>query len=333
MPIITTIQALQLSKNFPDLRINEELAPVSVNLTQSGVQILDEQYMNDTGNGFTLKLKSLIHSALSVPAALQNSGVYELSDNLSDFVLTVAGIPVNFRAVKAGVAIDNYALQANYADIFLKSNFLSWQPQNREVTNFDKQILCYYAQSNCVLNWQVQPLYHSWGAQLEAGKCYRIEINRLLEVAGSSSVKIWVEYADHSKSKEQLYTIIQAKSNETDVFIFENSLGGLDTVEFTGTLTESDNHDIQNALINDEIQEYDIDYQRIYTKNTGFIATESERVWLRDFYTSLQKWHYTGGILRRIFLKSWENESQKGELNQANFKFSYAKDDGLNNIV
>jgi len=335
MIISPAIQALQLSKNFPDLNISIDEPDVSVLLQKNGATVLEESYINGPTGSFDLKLKSVLHSLLTaqVPTA---AAIEEITGSVAEFSLTIdVEAPVVFKAIKGGVDIDNYALQANYAGAFLKSRFLTWQPAVKKVSSLANQYLTYYSTARCTLTYQVLPTNTVYDTIIfDAGKQYRINVGALpYAETGITGIKLWTVFLDDSTSQVQEYSIEAPMSETTDLFLFENSLGGIDTAEFTGSITEMDDHDIQKAVINDEMQEYDITPLRTFKKNTGFIATEAERLWLRDFFSSLQKWHYTGGRLRKLYVKSWENESERGELNSYSFTFAYAKDDGTNYIL
>jgi hypothetical protein len=334
MPVITVFQALNLSRNFPDLRVDGETAPVSVKLKQNGVYVLEETYMNDSDGGFTLKLKDLLHTLLEVPLITASHVTQMVSSNWDDFWLYINNIDEYFfRVIKSGVAITDYGLQTDYATLFLKNRFLTWQPSIKEVTSLENQRLAFFSSYWCEFKWQLLPSLTTSAITFYPGTAYTINVGNLDTNSETiTGIKVWCEYADLSKSREQQYNIVSAKSLSMDKFLFENSLGGIDTVEFSGALTESDEHDVQKAVINDEMQEYGITYNRVYKKESGYIVSEAERLWLRDFFGSLQKWHYYYGQYRRIYLKSWDNASQKQELNSFTFTFQYSKDDGTNYI-
>lgn len=327
-------QPLELSKNFPVLRVFFESSPKAVLLKKNGVIVLEETYMNDADGGFYLKFASLLHSLLK--AELPGIGpLEEITTNYADFFLRVGyDEDFNFRVIRGGVNKQGFALISDYAKNFCKSRFLTWQPLEKEVTSLNKQYLTYYSTGSCLLKYMAYPDNIVKSIELFADTCYRIHVGSLdFDPATLTIMRIWVEHPDLSTTLVQQYSLIEPRSLTTDVFMFENSMGNIDTVEFTGTLTESDDHDVQKAVINDEMQEYDITYQRLFKKNTGYISTEVERAWLRDFFGSLQKWHYTGGQWRRIYLKSWDNESEAGELNSYTFSYLYSKEDGTNFIA
>jgi hypothetical protein len=327
--IYPTVQPLQLSKNFPDLEISVDDLVVNVLLQKNGITVLEEEYVNGPLMSIIVKLKSLLHSLLTVPEP-GNAEIEEVTGSLDDFSLQI-GIedPVTFKVLKGGVGKKDFALEADYAIAFCNSRFLSWQPPKRQVTSFDNYYLTYYCTVDTSLKYQVFPDVAEYTLPMLEGKCYRINIGELAYTElNVNRILLWAERAGGAKSAEQEFIKVAARSESIDVFLFENSLGGIDTVEFTGSLTEVDEHDISRAIINEEMQEYGIDYNRIYSKETGYFATEAERLWMRDFYTSLQKWHYSGGVLRKIYVTSWKNESERLELNSASFVFSYAKDDG-----
>lgn len=329
MVIVPTIQALQFSKNFPDLEISIDALNVPILLQKDGVTVLEEEYINGPLMSIVVKLKSLLHTLLE-PAIPTAAELVEVTTSLATISLTVdVEDPIVFKVLKGGVAKTNFALEADYAVTFCNTRFLTWQPAIKQVSSFAYQYLTYYCTVNTTLKYMVYPDTALYTLPMLAGKMYRLNIGALAYTeTGVNRILVWAERAGGVKSNEQEYQLVSPRSESTDVFLFENSLGGIDTVEFTGSLIESDNHDIDRAVIGEETVEYGITYLREFKKYTGYTSTEAERLWQRDFYTSLNRWHAVGGELKRIYVKGWENESERNEINSGSFTFVYAKDDG-----
>ena len=72
-------------------------------------------------------------------------------------------------------------------------------------------------------------------------------------------------------------------SEDEQWYLFENSLGGLDTFRATGTNNLNAEHEHKIAEFGDVREEYQVDTERKYVKNTGYLD-EYFRHWLLDFF-------------------------------------------------
>lgn len=334
--ITPTLNNLEFSKNFPTLRCTGYAQPVAVQLSVAGVQVLDEQYMNDAAGGFDLRLKNLLHSLLKVQ--LPSSQISLQEDSLVYIQLTIATDVFNCYVAKGGVNYSQFPIAANYALNFCKYNFLTWQPLQKQVPDLSNQYLTYYSSLNCALKYRVLPADQT--GTMDSPAAWEVNTYDLQELIGMGSISlegatqvdVWAELPGGVQSKVQSFVFRQLISETEDRFVFENSLGGWDTVIFTGDLSEVDSHEVNRALIDEQEQEYDITYTRTFKKDSGYIPTEAERLWLREFFTSINRYHVTPDGLKRILVKSFENETRKGELNAFSFTFTYSKDDGTISI-
>ena len=81
--------------------------------------------------------------------------------------------------------------------------------------------------------------------------------------------------------------------------LFENSLGGIDTFRAYGVTTLNGEHTHNIAETDECFQEYRVDTERKFQKNTGYL-NDNERKWLLDFFPSQKKYLYAGNYLRQI---------------------------------
>lgn len=332
--ITPALNNLEFSKNFPVLRCTGYTQPVSVQLTVAGVQVLDEQYMLDAAGGFDLRISNLLHSFLT--SILPSSSITIQNKSLIYTELKINQDVFNFNVIKGGVNSAIIQLTQNYALNFCIYNFLTWQPRIKSVQNMENQYLTYYCTQNSLLKCEILPsedvftLFESSNDQLVT-----FDLSSLIPVPldAVTQINIWAQFdSGNHFSFTQSFLFRQLLSENEDKFVFENSLGGWDTAIFTGDLSEVDSHDVKTAQINEELLEYDIDFSRTFKKDSGYIASEGERLWLREFFTSINRYHVTPDGLKRILVKSFENETRKGELNSFSFTFSYAKDNGTISI-
>ena len=209
---------------------------------------------------------------------------------------------VSFNVIRAGV--DKFA---DSAENFLKQNFLTWQPNMKAVTYYSPEYLTYYAVVASVVKCKTYKNGTETNialADIAAGTCWTIPVTYSV-IAGKTNdlpeyYDIWVEDAQGARlTYIQRYYASDIKSEDEEWFLFENSLGGVDSFRAYGDNQTTAEHTHNIAEIEDTSEEYRVDTNRKHKKNTGFID-KKERLWLLDFFPSLAKYVYAGSVLRRI---------------------------------
>jgi len=235
---------------------------------------------------------------------------------------------VSFDVIRAGV--DHFA---DSAENFLTQNFLTWQPNMKAVTYYSPEYLTYYAVVAAVvkcktyINGQEATIAL---ADLAAGTCWTIPVTYSV-VAGLAKdlpeyYDIWVEDAQGSRlTYIQRYFASDIKSEDEEWFLFENSLGGVDSFRAYGDNQMTAEHTHNIAEIEDESEEYRVDTNRKHKKNTGFI-NKKERLWLLDFFPSLAKYVYAGSALRRITVTE-SDASYTSSDTPSSYSFTYKLSD------
>ena len=111
------------------------------------------------------------------------------------------------------------------------------------------------------------------------------------------------------------------RTEQEQWILFENSLGGLDTFRAYGTTTFSGEHTHNLAEIDEISQEYRVDTERKFQKNTGHL-NQDERKWLLDFFPSQAKYLYAGNYLRQIVVTE-SNVSYTDRALPSNYTFTF----------
>ena len=164
-------------------------------------------------------------------------------------------------------------------------------------------------------------------ADMETGKLYTIDLS-FLKVNGKFEKQVgyydaWIENtAGNRLTYIQRYILTHPKDN-SQIYVFENTLGGLDSVCFTGLFSEKLETNGNITTINDESSDSDIDFSVIYEQNTGYIPTFEYIRWLRGFFLSCQRYHVTDSF-RKIYIEESENTFRLTELNSYTFEFRYS---------
>ena len=234
----------------------------------------------------------------------------------------------SFVVLRAG--IDRFA---DAATNFLKANFLTWQPTVKPVTYYTPEFLTYYAQEDVVCkckayvekNGKYEENIFPLGL-LAAGAAWTIPVQYAI-IAGKinalpSYYDVWIENtAGDRLSYIQRYYAADIRSEQEQWVLFENSLGGIDTFRAYGNQENTAKHTHNIAEIENVAEEYRVDTERLYKKNTGFL-NENERKWLLDFFPSLKKYIYADESIRRIVVTDSDVAYQAREL-PSNFSFTY----------
>lgn len=329
MTILQQPDALSLSKNLKEFRISSS-DKISFILRHGDVEILSQRYVPSSDGDITINLRDIIHARLSYQL-LESVQVYEQSSLASDFTAMINDTTLTFRVIRSG--IDRLA---DSAANFLTQNFLTWQPSIKPVTYYSPEFLTYYATIPCVAKLRAYFTDTSGSvisqtdytvAEMVAGIAYTIPLQYSV-VAGWLGHKlpayydIWVENLTGQRlTYIQRYYAEDMRTEQEQWILFENSLGGLDTFRAYGTTTFSGEHTHNLAEIDEISQEYRVDTERKFQKNTGHL-NQDERKWLLDFFPSQAKYLYVGNYLRQIVVTE-SNVSYTDRALPSNYTFTF----------
>ena len=305
----------------------------------SSTNIVQHTYTPNDKNRITLSVKDIILPLLSFEVK-DSSEPYVQQNIMKSFVATLYEVgsedskkEISFSVIRAGV--DRLA---DSAANFLKTNFLTWQPQTKEVTYYSPEFLTYYAAEASEVKCKAYiPNGHGYEekvltlASLEAGKVYTVPVQYAIiaKLLGDGILphvyEIWVEQAGERVTYVQQYFAGGMKSEEEEWFLFENSLGGIDCFHAYGNSENTAEHTHNVAEIEEDSEEYRVDTTRKFKKNTGFLD-KKERQWLLDFFPSLGKYVYHGSALRKITVIESDVNYEAKEL-PSDYTFTYKYSD------
>lgn len=306
----------------------------------SSANIVQHTYTPNDKNRITLSVKDIILPLLSFEVK-DSSEPYAQPNIMKSFVATVYEVgsegskkEFTFSVIRAGV--DRLA---DSAANFLKTNFLTWQPQVKAVTYYSPEFLTYYATATSVMKCKA----YMWNGtayeekevvlmnHMNAGTVYTVPVQYAIiakKIGGSiqpSYYDIWVEQDGKRVTYVQRYYASDMKSEEEEWFLFENSLGGVDCFRAYGNSENTAEHTHNVAEIEEDSEEYRVDTTRKFKKNTGFLD-KKERQWLLDFFPSLGKYVYHGSALRKITVTESDVNYEAKEL-PSNYTFTYKYSD------
>ena len=323
MTIIQQPDNLSLSQNLKPFVLQAAEA-VKFSL-KKGTETLMSQLYEPSGGQIEIDVRNIVHHSLSFE--LNNEGLlYEQKALTSIFVATIDEKEITFRVVRGGVA--------NLSDTvenFLKQNFLTWQPTEKKVTYYSPEYLTYYAAVDCEVKLKAylpdaEAKIISLG-KLTAGKVYTIPLQYAavvgkLEGTMPGAYDVWTEDGTSQRlSYVQRYRAEASKSLHEDWILFENSLGGLDCFRAYGVQSMNAKHVHNVAELAEETEEYRVDTERLYTKETGYLTKEEGR-WLLDFFPSLVKYVFDGNSVRRITVTESEVK-RDNDFEPCGYNFTY----------
>lgn len=333
MAIIQKPDALSMLGNMKKFIVSSG-SQISFELKEGSTVLLAATYEPGTDGKATIDVKDIIESRLKYN--ILHTARHEQTEIVKTFTAVIDGVSSSFRVIRAGVA--------NLADTpsnWLRGNFLTWQPQNKKVTYHSPEWLTYYAQEACSIMLKayfpdntVQNI--NLGA-CEAGKAFTFNLQYAV-IAGSlgqnypTHYDVWAETAGGARlTYIQRYLYSEPFSELEQWFLFENSLGGLDTIRAYGDTDFTGSHEHKLSTVDDISSEYDIDTERTYNKNTGSLD-EYERKWLLDYFPAKRKFIYHSATIRSIVVKDSDVKYLASDL-PSNYNFTYKFSDAESAVL
>lgn len=341
MTFIQKPDNLCLSRNIPKVIVSSEDV-FSFELKKGEDVLFSASYTPDKNNRAEIDIREIVHTSLSFTLKEQTTS-YVQSNLVADFTISLNSgeLTASFRAIRAGV--DRSSVDAA---IFLKANFLTWQTQVKKVTYSTPEYLTFYAVSDCVVRLKA---YFNEGEEstseeielynASAGSAYTLPMEYAVIAAKFNSrfpsfYDVWVEDTVGARlTYVQRYVASDILSEREHWILFENSLGGIDTIRAYGQCDFTADHTHNIAVIDEVSTEYSVDTERIFEKSTGYL-TPQERTWLLDFLPSAQKYIFAGNALRPIVVTEDNTAYTEEDLpSEYTFSYKYADATPLLNIT
>lgn len=301
--VIKKPDALNLSGNLNEFVMSSS-GLVSFTLKKGDNILLQQSYEPGPDNLIRVDIQDVVESQLTY--TLNAGQPFYVQNKLADtFVATIDGTDYSFRVIRSGVA--------NLADTaanWLKLHFLTWQPRVKPVTYYSPEWLTYYAVEDCTA--KLKATYPDKSIkEITLGTCvaghattmdlqYSVVVGKLGNTY-PSYYEVWTENSGTKLSESQVYAFSDPLAEDEQWYLFENSLGGLDSFRAAGTNNLNAEHEHNIAVFGDVREEYQVDTQRKYTKNTGYLDEYSRR-WLLDFFPSKAKFVYEATAIRKIIV-------------------------------
>jgi hypothetical protein len=320
MNIIKKPDTLSLAGNLNNFELSGIASDVNFTLSSSEGLIIDEIYSPDSNGNVCISIKDIVNELLHVVVPSLSTQSYIQNKAVKQFTAQINTSTHIFTVVKGGVA--NISESASE---FLKLNFLTWQPQVKEITSRSIEFLSYYSQLTCSLKIKAYFADDSnelKSLSLQIGKHYSFNLS--LDIVNAYFTKkacyydVWIE-SNVRLTYIQRYILVN-KPKHSNIYLFENSLGSFDSILCKGELEKKPRTESSLGRILDETISIDESLTVEYLQNTGYLSSADEADWIKELFSSSQRYHYTDS-LKKIYLKESNNTYIEDQLN--NFKFSF----------
>lgn len=331
--IISYPDALSFSQNIRTFSITSS-AQVIFELYRDEVLILSEKYQPTIDNEVSVSVKSVIEGLLDVSIPSGGTVLNEQLTGFGNFRAVIDGTEILFRVVKGGVS----ELQELPA-VWLAAHFLTWQPVDKAVLQTQPEWLGLYTVSAGSVRLKAyyadETSYEGTFAETEAAILYTIRTNwgavsAWLTAEGHSGEAVawdvWYEVVQNAVSVRvtpvQRYRLRYCEDQE-HVYVWVNTLGGIDSVSFSGAL-EQDYKLVHKTALHegDNISEYDVEKPREFRQSTGYLD-RYEAEWIADFFYSRKKYSVRfDGAFKRIAVTS-SKIADTSQQDEVEYEFTY----------
>ena len=299
-------------------------------------ELLNETYCPDMANRVAVDLSDIVTSSLTFTMPSANDAYTDQSSILDVFSVKIDGtVKATFTAVRAGV--ENFS---GTASEFLAANWLTWQPQIKEVLANQPEWLTYYIPVTDGACWV--RFYYTDGTVSDYKicdfpfRCFSLNtmFSRLwnLDESGKDRYGVIDVVAKNIQGKVLTYVqryVLRNKESLDQIYLCENSLGGLDTFRFNGDRKLVPEIEYTPLQFDGIYSAADPDINRKWSQNTGLL-TDRESRWCWEIFRSTKVYHLNDGSIMPVVLDSSSIEkSDMARLSSFSFEYRYSEDKGL----
>ena len=344
---------LIFSGNIPDIRIIDIDPDDGVKFqlyvdynTPNQLLLLDENLFGNQNNETIIKIKGAIETALF--HVIPDQDVFKQVNAVRRFSIWLDEAPVyTASVVKGGIDIPRSEFGTYNYQLYFITNLLSWCPTVRNVKYREPVFVNYM---NLYTGGTILTAKYYWidQNQVQQQTCaiynmpsyglytLNISFNKLVSIiennegrVGIFAIDLYVTYVGNQISNTQRLWLVNDFNENDDVFAFTNSLGGLDTIRFTGPLTIKPNHkSITFRNINDELIEYQNTPETIFEKKSGYYEGNDHQRWVNDFLISYKRFHFrfteSNIVAEPIVVTDISAAFTPANINSCSFEFKYA---------
>ena len=330
--------SLSLLRNLKPL-IATSSSPIVLTLVKDETTLIEETYHPDPSGKIEVDLRELV--APHLKTVLPTSDIYEQASGSAVFVIQVDEVTVaTFRVVNAGVR-----KLSTTPTLFLKANWLTWQPQVKKVTWDSPETLSYFfavagvVKAKFYLKAGSSKTITIGSYSANAFKTFNTRMSYLFELSGEDTddlygyVDVWVETSLGVQLSYVQRYVFEPKQGDEKIYLCENSLGGIDTFIFRGALTQGSAIEHASAAAGDTRVDITSEIARSWEQKTGALGIRAAR-WVFELLSSRQAWAIQDGNAEPIVISADQTSLPDSEnVHSLTFTYTLSEQRGLQNYV
>lgn len=336
----STIQipdSISLLRNLKSFIISSS-SEITFRLVEGSDTILEETYYPDADQRIEIGVQDVVSRFLVT--SLPGTNILVQSDAVDQFKAYLNGTLVStFTVINAGVR----KLSVTPVE-FLKSNWLTWQPQSKQTPWNAPEYLSYYFTQTA----NVKVKYYLKDGTTKtitldsraAGNLvtYNTRMSYLFSLAGEElndlygMVDIWVESSSGTQLSYVQRYICSQTSGDEHFYLCVNSLGGIDTFSFHGACNLAS--EIQHESAESGSVKIDITSEaaRKWEQTTGYAGMTVTK-WLFELLASSRAWAVIDGNAEKIIIDTDSFRlNDRDNLHSCTFAFTLAEEGRLLNL-
>lgn len=351
MEFIQKPDTLTFAATMPDFIVSGVQGSAKVTLKKGSEDLLSET-MFKSERGLVIDVKKVVNDSLRVK--VPNEVCFYQNEAMGYFTLTVESdgqvLEYSFNAIRGGY--EGFSIPSTYNAIEV---LYSFQPATKVITTESPEWLTFFCTSMSTLRLRFR-YYNSVGNLIE----YALLPSPVTTAGDSGLYSIGCSYENArgylpppgvidfafydvdmvSVSDDnitpvtptQRFLITQA-TNAHKYYLFENTLGGIDTLICTGDLTRriSMSSDI---TMSDEIKDDSSNIHSLsFEQSVGIFSSEIELMWFRDFVLSSQRYEVENDSLYKIIIEDTDTEISLANADIVSFTFRRATEDKYSGFI
>ena len=334
--LISYPSALCLAGNIEPVRVSAA-GLFTFRLKRGSTVLLEEDYVPDSSGQAEIDIRDIILSDLSL--SLPTSDVYKQASAAGSYTITTDTDSKAFKAVLGGVD-----RPSTDAATFLQANFLTWQPQIKSVTYDQPEWLSFYTPATAIAlkakfyleAGTTDTVTVAGSTSFDADCIYSVNVQfaRLWNMGEGDRygmVDVWLEDDQGTALTYVQRYVLDTSGDERTVLVARNSLGGIDTFSFRGSMERAAEVEHTNVMRGETLCSGLLDLTRTYTVNTG-ILSRHERDWVWDLQRSPQAWVLMDGALLPVVMLAPAVTASMYEDSTGTVDFYISGDSGYLNI-
>lgn len=305
------------------------------------VSILSETYYPDAHDRIDIDVADVISQYLS--SSLPTSNAFAQASAVATFTAQVNGSSAGtFTVVNGGVR-----KLSGTASSFLSGNWLTWQPQTKQVTWNSPEYLSYYF-SGANAGRVRAKFYKKDGTTktitiwtysgTPALMTFNMEFSYLFGLSGEETedlfgmIDVWVETGQSvALSYTQRYICAPTMGDE-HYYLSVNSLGGIDTFTFHGACTLAPEIEHESAMKDRVKIDITSGAERKWQQNTGYAGLQVTQWWF-ELIAAAKQWAIKDGNAEPIVIDTSSLEmSDRENVHACTFAFTLSEEGRLLNV-